>query len=153
MEDIRKKALLLNLIDYRVDQLYYDYEYKHNIKDSELCLMYALGDGMSHSQKQICTDWHIPKTTLNTIIKQWEKQGYLTLCQIPGKRRELNITLTQRGMDFITPFIKDIYNTQETALENTLNQYPEFLDAFQYYEEQLRQSFKQGEEIYENEDE
>lgn len=151
MKDIRKKALLLNLIDYRVDQIYYDYECKHNIKDSELCLMYALGDGMSHSQKQICDDWHIPKTTLNTIIKQWEKQGYLAMCQIPGKRRELKITLTQKGMTYITPFLGNLYKSQETALENTLNQYPDFLDAFKYYEEQLRQSFKEGEKLDENE--
>lgn len=71
MKDYRQLARKSNIINYRTDQIYYDYERKHAISDSEVCLMYALDDGSLHSQKQICEDWHIPKTTLNTIIKQW----------------------------------------------------------------------------------
>ena len=35
-----------------------------------MCLLYALDDGQMHSQNDICLQWEIPRSTLNTIIKQ-----------------------------------------------------------------------------------
>lgn len=147
MNDLRKQARRLNLSNYHSDQIYYDYEQRHNFTDSELCLMYALDDGESHTQKQICEDWHIPKTTLNTIIKQWERLGYLKLCTIPGKRRELLITLTDEGKAYASHLLKDIYHAEEKALQSTLKQYPNYIDATEFYEQALKQAFLESEEM------
>lgn len=53
-----------------------------------------------HSQKQICQEWGLPKTTLNTTLKQAEAKGYLTLVPIAGKRRERQICLTAAGQAY-----------------------------------------------------
>ena len=62
-------------------------------------ILYALADGVPYSQKQICDEWGIPRTTVNTIIKDWEKKGLVSLSPIPGKRREMNILLTAAGQN------------------------------------------------------
>lgn len=67
MEDIRKKAKRLILALYNIDEVYYASEKKKRLSDAELCILYALDDGQPHSQKEICEEWHVPKTTINTI--------------------------------------------------------------------------------------
>ena len=63
----------------RVDGAYYYFSKKLGMKENVLTLLYALDDGEQHSQKQICQDWLIPKTTLNTSVKELVKYGYVTL--------------------------------------------------------------------------
>lgn len=52
---------------------------KLGVKGNALALLYALNDGRAHSQKQISEDWLIPKTTINTIVKEFTDIGYVTL--------------------------------------------------------------------------
>lgn len=68
-----------------------------NGRQSEFWLIYALDDGEPHSQKQICDEWGFPRTTLNSITKKFEAEGYLTLMPISGKRREMLICLAESG--------------------------------------------------------
>ncbi|MBQ2327118.1 MAG: MarR family transcriptional regulator, partial [Clostridia bacterium] len=98
MSTERELARRLNLASYSIDYAYYLNEQRHGIKTSEMCLLYALDDGQMHSQNDICLQWEIPRSTLNTIIKQWERQGYLRLTPIPGKSREMHISLTEAGL-------------------------------------------------------
>ncbi|MGM9942584.1 MAG: MarR family transcriptional regulator, partial [Erysipelotrichaceae bacterium] len=50
--------------------------------------LYALNDDEKHSQKDICDGWSIPRTTINTIIKDLEKQQMVEMIPIFGKRRK-----------------------------------------------------------------
>lgn len=97
MKNIRKTMRQLMVALNNVDETYCSDIYNIKVSESELWLMYALDDEKLHSQKQICEEWGFPKTTLNTAIKQAEKAGYLTMTLISGKRREMNICLTEKG--------------------------------------------------------
>lgn len=88
MEENRQIMRALATAMNRIDQMYCDDVTRIGVKASELWLLYALDDGAPHSQKQICQEWGLPKTTLNTTLKQAEAKGYLTLVPIAGKRRE-----------------------------------------------------------------
>lgn len=94
MEENRQIMRALATAMNRIDQMYCDDVTRIGVKASELWLLYALDDGAPHSQKQICQEWGLPKTTLNTTLKQAEAKGYLTLVPIAGKRRERQICLT-----------------------------------------------------------
>ena len=48
----------------------------------------------------------LSKTTINTLIKECESDGYITLETIPGKKRELQICLTEKGLIFAQRGIK-----------------------------------------------
>ena len=52
---------------------------KIGIKENTLTLLYALDDGKTHSQIEISREWLIPKTTLNTIVKECVATGLVEL--------------------------------------------------------------------------
>lgn len=141
MKDITRRLILaLN----NVDEVYLINEKKRKLSDAELCLMYALDDGKPHSQKEISSGWLIPKTTLNTITKRWEKDGLLIQTPIPGKRREMQITLTEVGEKYAKGFLSFIYEAEEKALKKTLEQYSdEFIEAIEYFGRCLKEAFEE----------
>ena len=100
MEENRQIMRALATAMNRIDQMYCDDVTRIGVKASELWLLYALDDGAPHSQKQIGQEWGLPKTTLNTTLKQAEAKGYLTLVPIAGKRRERQICLTAAGQAY-----------------------------------------------------
>lgn len=115
---------------------------KYGSQSSEFWLMYTLDDGQPHSQKQICDEWGFPKTTLNSIIKKCETAGYLTLLPIPGKRREMEICLTENGKAYAKQLLDYFYQAENKAMEETLTRYPaEFIDAIKYYNKCLESEF------------
>ncbi len=141
-EIIREYAKRLAIASFNIDKIYAVNEQKTGMKESELCLMYALDDGEPHSQKWIAEEWRIPKTTLNTIVKQWEREGLLTLSTIPGKRREMQISLTEKGRTLCRQKLGFIHQAEEIAVARTIEQYSSaFVEATEYYEEALQTAF------------
>ena len=57
----------------RLDRLYYIAARKLGVKDNSLLLYYVLNDGKAHSQKEISEEWLVPRTTLNTVVKELKK--------------------------------------------------------------------------------
>lgn len=142
MNDIRATAKRLILALYNIDEVYYVSEKKKRLSDAELCIMYALDDGQPHSQKEICDEWLVPKTTVNTIAKKWEAQGYLTLTPIPGKRREMHIMLTDAGRDYAKSFMGFLYRAEDIALKKTIEKYSDaFIEAIEFFGASLKEAF------------
>ena len=74
---------------YGIDGIYDEYGRKNKIASTNvLWVLYALNDDEKHSQKDICDGWSIPRTTINTIIKDLEQQQMVEMIPILGKRRE-----------------------------------------------------------------
>ncbi len=112
----------LGKLIYQIDGIYCSYGRNSKITSPNLLwIMYALNDGNKHSQKQICDDWDIPRSTANTIIKDLEIKGYISLSQIKGKRRELNIYLTESGKEYANLLLQDLYNKEEEVYNNIEN--------------------------------
>ena len=144
MKDIRATAKRLILALYNIDEVYYTSEKKRRLSDAELCVLYALDDGQPHSQKEICEKWLVPKTTVNTITKKWEAQGYLALMPIPGKRREMQITLTDAGKAYAKKFMAFVYRAEDKALAKTLDKYSDtFIEALEFFGASLKEAFEE----------
>ena len=110
-----------------------------DLKENELMILYALADGVPYSQKQISDEWGIPRTTVNTIIKDWEKKGLVFLSSIPGKRREMNILLTEAGQKLADSVLDKIIEMENAAMQETVEEFsPEFIRALRSYEVRLR---------------
>ena len=54
----------------RVDGIWYLLARKSGMKVNTISLLFALDDGKAHTQKQICEEWIIPRTTINTVVKE-----------------------------------------------------------------------------------
>lgn len=139
-----KIARRLILALYNIDEVYYLNEDRKKISDAELSVMYALDDGEPHSQKEISQEWLVPKTTVNTIVKRWEKEGLLIQTPIQGKRREMNIMLTDAGKEYAKPFMSFLYKSEDKALKKTLDKYSdEFIEVIEYFGESLKEAFEE----------
>lgn len=133
---IRRLMIVVN----RIDGVYERMAVKLGIKVNMICLLYALDDGSPHSQKQICEDWMLPRTTFNTITKECIEKGYVRLERIPGKRREKNIVLTDFGKSYARKCLDVIYHAEEEAFAaSSVNE--ESIRNFENFCEQLKNSF------------
>ena len=102
---------------YHVDSFYDEFAKQSNVSSSLLWILYALNDGNSHTQIEISNDWELPKTTVNTVIKDIQKEGYVELVPIKGKRREMSIVLTESGKAFADNVLSDLYRKEEEVFK------------------------------------
>lgn len=137
----RELARRLTLAIFKINGIEDTIDQKVGAGYAELCLMYALDDGRSHSQKQICEQWEISKTTLNTIVKRWEQEGLLVLNKVPGKRREMTISLTESGCARAKIALESVYSAEDAAMQQTTEKYSGlFVEALEYYAEALKKA-------------
>lgn len=97
---------------YHVDSCYDEFAKQSNVSSALLWVLYALNDGNSHTQIEISNDWELPKTTVNTVIKEIQKNGYVNLIPIKGKRREMSIVLTENGRKYADMVLADLYKKE-----------------------------------------
>ena len=98
---------------YGVDGFYAEYAKKFDVKENLLWILYALNDGGQHSQKEICDSWDLPRSTVNTIMKELEVGGYIELSQIKGEKRELNVSLTDKGQKYAEELLAELYEIEK----------------------------------------
>ena len=89
MQDKNNKIRKIMLSINQIDGLYYQWARKIGLKENLLSLLYALSDGNPYTQKQISEEWLIPKTTINTVIKECIRNGYIVLRQEPHTKEKL----------------------------------------------------------------
>ena len=100
-----------------------------------------MDDWKPHSQTQIAREWLIPKTPVNTVVKELTQAGYITLVGTE-RSREKNIVLTQEGRTYADQVMKEMKLAERQALDQTLDQYPaEFIDAIEYFAGRLCDAF------------
>lgn len=129
-----------------IDEVYYLNEGKRKLSDAELTVMYVLDDGNPHSQREISKEWMVPKTSVNTIVKRWEKEGLITMVPIPGKRREMHVKLTEEGKIYAKSFLSFLYRAEEKALEKTIETYSEeFIEVIEFFGQRLKEAFDEEE--------
>ena len=134
----RRLTLALN----KIDIVYLANENKKTISDAEYCFMYALDDALPHSQKEISEEWLIPKTTINSIAKKYEREGYINFSRVPGARREMMITLTDVGCEYVKNQLDFMYRAEEIATRKTVEQFgEEFIGIIEAYGKNLKEAF------------
>lgn len=146
-EITRKLTIALN----NITGAYYSDTAKGSVRESEFWMLYALDSDTCNSQKQLCEEWGFSKTTVNTTIKQAEAAGYLTLTPIPGKRREMNICLTDSGKAHAARVLDTIHKAEDTAMRETKKRYSaEFIDALDYFSTCLKAALERNPKEMEN---
>ena len=104
----------------RMDGAYYYFARHSGVPENQLALFYALSDGKPHSQKEICEDWLIPKTTINTVVKEQVAAGHLTLRA--GEGREKIICLTEAGRAYAEKAISALCAAECAARYSSYNE-------------------------------
>ena len=130
---------------YRIDGAYDVCSKNAGVKPNMLWLLSALNDGQKHSQSQICWDWNYPRTTVNTLVKELEKLGYVVLNPVPGSKRELYVELTAEGKAYADQILKNVYEAEE----NLFNRYFQdhdmgFVEELNRFSTAMKQFFSTG---------
>lgn len=133
-KEIRKMMTAVNVID----GIYELIAKQIGIKENTLALFYALDDGNAHSQKEICDEWLIPRTTLNTIVKECASAGYLFL-NTEQHKKEKTVCLTEKGRKYAQEILSQVYELEEQAMKQTLSKVsPHFIEDLELFTEHLK---------------
>lgn len=103
---------------YRLDGAYANFAKNSNVPSTLMWILYALNDDKIHTQVEICNDWDLPKSTVNTIIKDLEHKGYVILTPIKGKRREMTVELTIKGKEYANAILESVYKVENTIFKS-----------------------------------
>lgn len=88
----------------RMDRVYDEYAKAKGMTYMRMAVLetiYAHPDGCT--QKQICTETHYPKQSVNLIIKSFLADGHVALREAAEDQRNKRITLTAHGRAMPTP--------------------------------------------------
>lgn len=98
--------------------LYHNAASKSGISDNEFWVWYALlvleGE---YSQQDICDIWSLPKQTINSIVANLSKKGFLVLENVPGTRNRKIIRLTEDGKKYGNDVVMQVYQAEQRSLE------------------------------------
>ena len=121
------------------DGAYYRWADQSGVTPHTLDLLYALDDGLPHSQKQICEEWAIPKTTINTVVKACQTAGYITLAPMPDQPRQRQLCLTPAGLAYARQTLEELYIMENQAMAAAAARFgPDFVAAMEFYSAQFR---------------
>lgn len=136
--EIRRLMIAVN----HVEGLYYLAAKKIGVKENTLILLYALDNGKSHSQKQICDEWLIPRTTINTVVRECVDAGYITLVN-EEHSKEKWVVITDKGKIYVQTVLQTVYRAEQNAMTETLKKFsPDFVAGMEQFVEQLQKEFE-----------
>ena len=87
----------------RQEALYGEWAKAHGMSYNTVMTLYALAQARGCTQKQIAEEWLIPKQTVNTIVKELERQGYVRF---------------EAGRAYAESHLRDLYRIEERAMES-----------------------------------
>lgn len=139
-DELRRFFTALN----KIDGLYGLFAKRLGSNGNHLALFYALDDGEPHSQKQICDEWLIPRTTINTIVREYVDKGYITLLHTDHSKEKL-ILLTDSGREYAKRLLQTIYDAEERSMAETIAAAgSEFITAAEQFADCLQRHFQQS---------
>lgn len=106
---------------YKIDGFYAEYAKNSGVKENLLWILYALNDNKVHSQKELCETWDLPRSTVNTIMKELEDDGYVEFLQIKGEKRELQTKLTKKGIEYSSILLNGLYEIERKVFNELSN--------------------------------
>ena len=114
MQANREKIRRLMIAIDQIDEAYYKALRTLGIKENAFVLFYAIADGRAYSQKRICEEWSVPRTTLNTIVQEYVGTGYIRL--VGTGHKEKQIILTDDGKAYAQEILTPVFEAEEKAI-------------------------------------
>ena len=113
MRENRVRLIQLMRALNKADSQYYRVRSNLRIKESLFVLLHACADDEPRSQKDICDEWYIPRTTLNTTVKEQEAAGHVEL--VPCGNKQKLVKLTESGRTYAEELLGPLLDAEERA--------------------------------------
>jgi len=92
---------------------------KYDVNYHEMVLMYHLYRNGDCTQKQLCDYYLLPKQTVNNIVMAMKGAGNIDWYFTATNKKEKVLTITEKGMDYISSLVLSMNSTEET-IENIM---------------------------------
>lgn len=97
-------------------QLYEKWAKQRGITYNTVLALCTILSNQEHcTQKMICEQWNLPKQTVNTILKDFEKKGYVSFAYMASDKRNKLILLTDDGREYANEISSALYNLDAYA--------------------------------------
>lgn len=129
----------INCIVNRTDYLYEKWAKQQSVNSYLLMILYMLSAADINTQKEIANIYGMPKQTVNTVITDLHKKGYIKLIPNEKDKRSKVIKLTDEGMQYADAIVNPLLSCEKNVLEkmgekrvgmliDTMNQYADLLE-------------------------
>ena len=78
------------------NDIYAEWAQARGLSYFELLVILSLAEG-EKTQRQICDQWTLPKQTVHSILRAFQRQGWVTLEPMEADRRNKAVRLTPAG--------------------------------------------------------
>lgn len=86
------------------------------VSENELWIWYTLiAMSDEYSQQDICSAWSLSKQTVNSIVSNMVKKGYVYLKMVPGSKNRKIICLTEEGREFGEKLVRPLVVAEQNA--------------------------------------
>ena len=138
----------------RVNGAYDVFSKSTGIKSNMLWMLSALNDGKKHTQVQLSWDWNYPKTTVNTLVKELEEDGYVQFSPVPGAKREMYVELTESGTAYADEILRPVYEAEEALFQQYFSSHDtHFVQELNRFSNSMKLFFTTGKyEVWEEEE-
>ena len=102
----------------KMKEIYHLYAKSLGISDMAFWLLYSLHESSSiRTQRDFCATWHYPPQTVNSAIKNLEKQGLITLEYAEGSQKNKQIVLTKEGRAYMKKAISPLVAAERSVFQ------------------------------------
>ncbi len=116
--EVKEQIALLNSAMSRVLNVYENLAKKHGLNYNSLMVLYTMYEVDVCTQKTVSQRWLIPKQTVHSILKEFEKKGYIYFEPYPNNKREKILKLTPEGRLFADSVLEKVNYIEEKTMEN-----------------------------------
>lgn len=108
---------------YRIEKewssVYRKYAAKKGVPESRFFILYSLYVASGNiTQTDICDMWDVPLQTINSCLKQMEKEGVLTLYVDDDNRRKKRVRLTTEGEKIAEELVEPVVRAEKASFES-----------------------------------
>ena len=114
---IREQSDMMTAATSKVISLYGKWAKKKGLNYNSLMVLYAMEGLEKCTQKDICDKWMLPKTTVSTILNEFQKLGYVELVKDKMDRREKIIKLTETGQVYSLSILTELHEIEDRAMQ------------------------------------
>lgn len=112
----RQQMELINTYICQSTALYGEWAKQHGMSYNMFMILYAIDMAQPCTQKQISESWMIPKQTVNTIVKNMVRQGYVRFEAGQGQKEKL-VRFTEQGELLAREILEAMYQMEDRVME------------------------------------
>lgn len=106
----------LNVALNNVDLVYSIIAKRHGLTFNSLMMFYLIDEAKNITQKQICDELYLPKSTVHSILLDLIKRDYVTLVEGNNKKEKF-IIVTATGKQYFSKILEETRSIEKNVLD------------------------------------